>query len=371
MKKSKNILSFYLFLSSLIISSIFCAPAAGEVTYTGPPITLRYSTHFPTTHMLYKNAFVPWMEALKKESKGKLIVQPYTSSSLHGARDGFKACVGDITDIAHGYPVWTAGSFALAQALALPIGFPNAMVASLTAEKVYPKYIKKEYEKMGVYMGNYQMSSGYHIFTKEPVRKLEDLKGKKIRATAGAHTYILKGLGGTPIFIVASEMYTAFQRGVVDGLFFMDGSGVSYRIHEIAKYRTQFGLVQADTPNCLNRKTFDNLPMDLKRIFYNLQRRLAIMAAIAYESNDEEGKEILRKAGVKTITLPPAELQRWMATLEPIVQNFIAENEAKGLPARQLVEEMRIHSKNYSSWTPEQFMKSATEHPIPGIIDGM
>jgi TRAP-type C4-dicarboxylate transport system substrate-binding protein len=344
---------------------------AVEVTYTGPPITIRYSSHVPATHMVFKAAFIPWMQLLEKESKGKLTMKTYMSGALHGPRDGFKACVADITDMSHGYPIWQPASFNLAHGMELPFAFPNAMVSCLAGEELYPRYLKKEYEKMEVYLAKYQTTSAYHILTKKPVRKLEDLKGMKLRSPGGSLAEMLKRFGATPIFITTAEVYNAFQRGTVDGAILYDNGFVSFRLHEMGKYRTELAMGIAGIPYCLNRKTFDNLPKDLKRVFYNMLRRLVIMEAIAYEEEDLEARNIMKKIGIQTITLPPQEMERWKSAIDPLWEDFIAKNEALGLPARQLVKDLRALSTKYAPWTPDQFIKHVTDDPLPGIIDGM
>lgn len=190
---------------------------AAEEAYTGPPITLRFSTHTPTTHMLYKANFIPFMELVEKESKGKLIIKPFASGVLHGPRDGFKASVADITDYTHGYPSWHAGSFHLNHVMELPFAFPNAYVASLVSEELYPHF-KKEYENMGVYLAEYHTTSAYHILSRKPIRRLDDLKGIKLRSTGGFGSTILKTLGATPVAVPSVEAYNAFQRGILDGM---------------------------------------------------------------------------------------------------------------------------------------------------------
>jgi TRAP-type C4-dicarboxylate transport system substrate-binding protein len=127
----------------------------------------------------------------------------------------------------------------------------------------------------------------------------------------------------------------------------------------------------AGNPYCFNRKTFDALPKDLKRLYYNLERIHSQMAAEAYDYADKQALDIMQKAGIQTITLPPQEMARWKAAVEPLWEEFIAKNEAKGLPARAMVKDLRALSAKYSTWTPGQIMKQVREHPISGIIDGM
>jgi hypothetical protein len=84
-----------------------------------------------------------------------------------------------------------------------------------------------------------------------------------------------------------------------------------------------------------------------------------------------EARNIMKKAGIQTITLPPEEMKRWKVTVMPVWEEFVKKNEAKGLPAAQLVKDLKALSKKYEPWTSQQFMKQVIEHPIHGIIDGM
>jgi hypothetical protein len=95
------------------------------------------------------------------------------------------------------------------------------------------------------------------------------------------------------------------------------------------------------------------------------------MGAEGYDYADKQALDIMKKAGIQTITLPPQELARWKAAVEPLWEEFIAKNEAKGLPAKELVKDLRALSAKYSTWTPGQIMKQVKKNPIPGIIDGM
>src|SRR5690606_32610959 len=126
-----------------------------------------------------------WVDMVEDESNGKIKIQSYLGGTLHGARDGFKAAVNDITDFTAAYTMYQPGSFSLPHALDLPFAFPNSAVASKVAEELYPKYFKKEYEAMGVYLAQYAANGSYNLFTKKPIRTLADMKGMKIRAAGG------------------------------------------------------------------------------------------------------------------------------------------------------------------------------------------
>ncbi|MBW2545580.1 MAG: TRAP transporter substrate-binding protein DctP [Deltaproteobacteria bacterium] len=358
-------------LMVLMVITVSFASSSTPITYSGPPITLRYSSHVSKTHMVWQNTMVPWLKLLEEMSEGKLIIKTFTDRVLHGPKDGFKACVSNITDMTHCYPLWQPKSFNLNHCTSLPFAFPNAYVAAMVSEELYPKYFKEEYEKMGVYLAHYQTISPYHLISKKPIRTLEDMKGLKVRSGGGPIGEAVKRLGAVPVLLTTAEVYSAFQRGLIDAVLLYDSGFVSFRLHEIGKYRTELSLGTAGIPYCLNRKTFDNLPDGLKRTFYNAQRILAQMAGQGYENADVEAREIMKKKGIEFITLEPEELERWKALVEPTWEAFIKENEALGLPARDLIRDLRELTKKYSTWTPEQIMEHVTKNPVHGIIDGM
>jgi TRAP-type transport system periplasmic protein len=300
-------------------------------------------------------------------------VKVYLDKSLHGQTDGFKACVADITDYTVGQLVYQPASFHLMHVTQLPYAFPNPYVAALVSEELYPQYFKKEYENMGVYLAHIDATLPADILSRKPIRRLEDLKGLKIRTTAGISTDILKALGAVPMVVQTAELYTAFQRGMIDGVAIGITDATPYRLQEVGKYCTLAKMYLSSNIFAFNKKTFDKLPPDLKRLLYNMFRFRNQMGERNFYAGENEGKAIeeMKKAGVEMITLPPEELKRWQKGNQHLWDKFVADNEALGLPAKKLVEDLVVRSAKYSTWTPDQIWEKVNKEPIPGIIDGM
>ena len=341
------------------------------VTYTGPPITIRFSSYVTQGSKTVIDFMESMFKRLEAESNGKLLVKPYWGGTLHGARDGFKAAGENITDYTHANSGHHPGSFQLIHALSLPFIFPDAPVANMVYEELYPKYFKKEYEKMGVYLGGVAMTSPLRFVSKKPIRKLEDLRGVKVGSPMGGIVAdIFTSLGAVPVPMQPPELYTSFQRGVFDVFVGHDSTFCTFRAYELAKFKTIVSLAVAPLEFGLNKKTFDSLPKDLKIIFYNWFRKHGQFAPQVHSLRDGEICNIkLKESGIETIELPPEEIQKWRDASSPIIDKFTAQNEAKGLPARQLIADMKDLSKKYSAMTWNDLMKRTIEHPIQGIID--
>lgn len=333
------------------------------------PVEFRFSGYYPESYPVYKEGFKKWEELVEKESNGKIVFKNFLNGVLHTAKHGFRATMTDICDLTHAYPGYQPASFDLAHINDLPFAVSSQHGGVLAMETLYPKYFKQEYEKMGVLLGCWVTTSEYNLITKKPVRSLDDLKGMKIRSFGGLCSTTLEHLGAVPVMVQSSESYPAFQNGVVDAVLYPDSSMVSYRLYEVGKYHTRIGLTRMGVPYALSPKFFERLSPDMKKYMYAKLRQASQMAAVSYEIDDIAARKVLKENGVEMIVLPPAEMERFKKAVEPVWENFVKVNEAKGLPARQLVKELRELDAKYSAMTQAEVFELVTKTPLLGIID--
>lgn len=105
--------------------------------------------------------------------------------------------------------------------------------------------VDKHYARFNVkviFMAKPAGSTGYQIILRNPVSPAGDLKGRKIRGTQ-TYTGALSMLGASPVVLPPSEIYTALEKGVVDGAAWPVVGVINYRWNEVAKYllRPVFG----------------------------------------------------------------------------------------------------------------------------------
>ena len=358
-------------LTSLAGAAVAAPFTAGRRVSMEEPITLRYTAHVPRSHGLYTRAFVPFAAMVERETQGRLRLQGFADRLLHGPLDGFKAAVTRITDYTHAYVTYQPGSFRLLHATQLPFLFPRPQVASLVVEELYPRFFKAEYERMGVYLAHCDCTSPYNIISKTPVRRVEDLRGMKIRVTAGLTADIYRELGAVPVSIAAAEIYPAFQRGVLDAVTLSLSDIVAYRLQEIGRFYTRCDINVVVLHYCLNRRTFDALPDDLREKFYRLLRMRSQIAVQHYYSGatHERAVQTLLASGVEVLELDAAERARWRDRVAPLKKRYIARQERDGLPARTLIERMETLAATYATLTNEQINARVRQSPVRGIIE--
>lgn len=333
-------------------------------------VTLKYSNYYPESSAVSQHIHKPVLESITKGTNGAIQFQEYWASSLHSLPDGFKAARSGLTDITQAYCFTLPTSFNLPHCDSLPFAFSNSVVGSLVMEELYAKYFKKEYEKQGVYCAMYPVLEYTGIISKTPIRTLEDLKGKKLYIPGGMLQDVYKKLGVTPVLIAPAELFQALQRGILDGALYPAGLVIPQRYHEVCRYWTNATICYGAIPFAMNRKKFDALSDPLKKTLYYQLRQANVLMGKLYYDMDRAAIEEMQKAGVEIIDLSPAEKERWVNATASIWEEFIEQNEKKGLPARQLCEDIKALNSKFSAMSMDELMDYAAQNPAKGIITG-
>ena len=87
-------------------------------------------------------------------------------------------------------------------------------------------------------------TTGFRFFLKEPMDEGKRLEGMKIRALP-SYNKIVGSLGATAVVIPFGELYSAAEKGVIDGLVWPSVGAVGFKFHEVTPYLAEpaFGTV--------------------------------------------------------------------------------------------------------------------------------
>jgi len=128
--------------------------------------------------------------------------------------------------------------------MAVPMDATRGSVEARRNSGLYD-VIDRHYQKLGLKLVALPISAtrGYHIVLRAPVSPDGDLKGRKIRGTPSYHT-VIGMLGASPVVLPGGEVYSALEKGVVDGAAWPASGVLPMRWYEVAKYmlRPSFGL---------------------------------------------------------------------------------------------------------------------------------
>ncbi len=347
------------------------APSYGKnvVSYDGPPITLTSTSHIPAVSGLAKMQIKAWNN-LERMSNGKIKVDASWSQSVHSVREGRKATRTGLSDHAPCFSLYTARDYNMVGGLGLPFLFNNSHEAVATAEHLYPKYLKEEFERFKVKVMREAHTGPYHLYNNKPVKTLEDVKGMKVRAGGGTHAQIIAALGATQVSMPGADAYTAMQRNTLDAIHFNDAAALIFKLHEVAKYRSSNGFNVLTIEYCMGGDWFDALPADLQVVVNNWGRQFAIVEAQAfYDYGGQVNVIKMQEQGLQKIDLPESELKRWRESLAGVEAAWVADTEKKGLPAKEFMADIRKLAAKYAAMSANDIMLDAINNPVQGMYD--
>src|SRR5688500_11428641 len=311
------------------------------------PVELKFSSWVATVHGHHTGVMAPWAKTLEEKSGGRLKITIYPGSTLGKAVDHYDMVKDGIADLGFTVPGYTPGRFPLITALELPGLFKSSRGGSLAVMSIFDKYFKQEFKDVKVLWFWVHPPGHFHL-AKKPVKVLEDLAGLKIRAATPILTNMVKALGAVPVSITAPETYSALERGVVDGTIFPWEAISSFKIAEVLKHHAEVNLYVAPLFTMMNLKMYESLPPDLRKIIDDHSGSWAAeFNGKVWDANELVGIEAIKKAGGTIYKVPAEERQRWAAKLKPVEEEWLKSMEAKGLPGKQLLNDLREAIKKY------------------------
>lgn len=174
-------------------------------------VTLKVA-HFQTSSSnLQKYVLEPWCDKISKESGGNLKCQFYPSMQLGGtpsqlfdqARDG-------VADIVWTIPTYQAGRFTKTEVFELPFMINSSERGSQALWEYIQEKTLDEFK--GVKLLATHFNDGNQLFFgSKQVRKMEDLKGLKIRAASRLTSKTLSALGAIPVQMPAPAVSEAIS----------------------------------------------------------------------------------------------------------------------------------------------------------------
>ncbi|MBI5249678.1 MAG: TRAP transporter substrate-binding protein [Desulfomonile tiedjei] len=289
-----------------------------------------------------------WCKDLEKRSGGKMKVSYYGGGTLVPAAQSYDAAVKGIVDVSNCVLGYTMGRFPFSQVLDLPLGFPEGSGPTKIANEFYQKFKPKEFDDVKVLWFHEGPGGFLHTRTK-PVTKLEDLQGMKLRCY-GSNAKFVGQLGAAAVAMPMPEVYDALSKGVVDGLLSQFEPLQGFRTGEHIKYTTENrdSAWSAAFVVVMNKKKFDSLPEDIRAIIDEMSPEYIEKYDKQWTEIDAEGKDWMAKRGAQFISLSPEEEARWYEKgSKPLIEAYIKDMEARGLPGAEAVKFLQETLKTY------------------------
>jgi TRAP-type C4-dicarboxylate transport system substrate-binding protein len=330
----------------LFAAAVACALTCFALPASAQTIELKLSHWGPPTHVNQK-VFVPWAEMVEKKSGGRLKVTVFPGGVLGKPADHWDMAQNGVVDIAWGTHNYTAGRFPLTSAMDLPFLTNSAKGGSRALHEYYLKHLVKEHEKVKVLW--LQCPPPFHLLmTKKAALTPADLAGVRIRTGGGQLSEIVKSLGAVPVALSVPETYNALERGVVDGTILPYEAAKAFKLIEVIKHTVEVSIFTASQFTVMNLDKYNSLPPDLKKVIDELSGPWgAEFAGAAWDKVEEEGLAAIKAAGIQHHKTSAAQRAQWREKTKVVEDEWLRSIEAKGLPAKQALADLKELLKKY------------------------
>jgi TRAP-type C4-dicarboxylate transport system substrate-binding protein len=272
------------------------APAAMAAT-----TTLRLSTYVNEVDVRY-NGFKKFAELVAAKTQGRVKVEIFPSSTLHGWSEGVDAVLGGVSDIS-----WMPADKRLPCYRATSL-YPMVvdMSKQIELDAAYSALMKDEAVKAGLMpLINSNYSYDQEWWFKTPGADLSKLNGKLVRSIGPLVSMMIETWGGKPVFVAPKEVFQSAERGVVDGINMGVATYSAWKLWGVMPHMVKANLFYGNINYMINKRKFDSLSAPDQAALLAAARESEIWLKPEYEKSvDTSIADAVKQGGTVTSVAP-------------------------------------------------------------------
>jgi C4-dicarboxylate-binding protein DctP len=320
-----TIISF--FIAGLFFASSVSAAQAVKKTYR-----LSFATQMPLGHLISRSGDL-FVKRAGELSGGKIKIKHHCGGTLFTDKEIPEAVMSGGCSMGIATSSRWAGHVAANHFWEIPFLFSNKEQVEKVADALIPIIDKALYPKgaklLGfVYYGDADMIGN----SKKPAYKPSDLKRLKLRSFSVILSTAVEAAGGTPVVMSSAEVYTAIQRGTIDGGISGTTTFVVRKWMEVVKHVTLVrGMVcypALPFTMAINKNVWENMEPAAQKIMMQAAKETwRYSSDEVLKETDKAMKTLEARANLKVykIAFGSKEWKEWRDVMfEPAKAKFLA-----------------------------------------------
>jgi TRAP-type C4-dicarboxylate transport system substrate-binding protein len=310
------------FFGSLCAVTLFAFAAAGADAQENKLIMTSLSPP-ASPNSVFFNA---WATKVNDAAKGALSVDVRDGIALATFGNAYDRTQNDVIQIGWVQHGLVAGKFPLSEVAGLPFLVDDIGAGAAALWRLYKSgSLSAEYgETVPLYYGLLGLQ-GLH-FSKTQ-QSPEHLNGAKLRINGRVVGQLVEVLGGTPISMQAEDMYSALQRGTIDGIVTSWAAFEPYKLQEVTSYHYEIAFGTTPSMFMMAKKKYDALPAAGRAALdANTGEAMtrSFMGHIGAQA-DRARKPVAESPTHKVLQPTAAQLAAWQAKAKPVFDQWAKE----------------------------------------------
>lgn len=285
-----------------------------------------------------------WMDEIEDRSRGSIEFDRFWDATLLPSTETVDGLADGRADVAQVLPSVYPGRFPLTQAGELPFMSSNApAVARAFTTLAQDGPLREEWTSQKLVPLSFSVGASSAMGTKFPVRTVEDLKGKRLRATDRG-SKVLQDVGANLINIELAEIYGSMERGLVDGFYGIPFSFIGpLKFGEVSRQFTDLGIgVSTLNTLAMSEEGWNKLSDEQRAIVEEVSAEAPAKVAEFERQFEDETCRQLRAEGIDVFVLPEAESERLReGGQQKVIDEWAGEAEGRGASGEEFLEAYR------------------------------
>ncbi len=187
---------------------------------------------------------------------------------------------------------------------------------------LYAEILENQFNQKLLCLHNY---TGMALISTKPVKTMDDWDGLLVQSISPVISSIIEALGGSPVSGQPyTESYSLIEKGTVDGVITAPAAMRIFALTDVAKYMTSAYMVPAVHGFSINLDTWNSLPDDIQDILAEEAKKESDIIDQWLKGEWITDHEAIAAAGVDIYTVPQAEIDKWKAACQPIIDELMA-----------------------------------------------
>ncbi len=308
---------------------------------------LTYGHYVSSVHVMNVEGMTPYFDRVSAATGGELTFKTFWGGAMGGPKELLGAVGDNVLDSGGTVDVYMKKALptsALLSSLFVPADDVLAFGAAMNEYQLLNcPSCTKDYERANVVPVAFYSTSPYLLMCTSKVTTLDELAGKKARATSRMGI-LMQTMGATPVSISSGEMYEALQRGAADCSVGSAAWLTDYNIKDFVKsiIKDPLGAYIGSLVLDVNADVWSDLSEDQRAAMINEAPQMVADIMFGYLKKDDVAIEAAIAAGA---TVYPAgdDFRTKLEEIRPTEWDAaIAAGEEDGIEnAREIIEGFR------------------------------
>lgn len=308
-------------------------------------ITLNLNHFMSPMHPMHAHVLEPFAADVLEKTEGRVEIIIHPNNGLAAPGDTIDAVEAGIVDIGFTLPSYTPGRFLLSTILEFPFMFSSSLQANLTAKEMFPILQEHDYKNMKLlWFGGSDLG---HLLLKTPVTTVDGLRGLKLRSPGPIYNDVIRALNAVEVSLPVSDLYDALDRGITDGTFMAPTALISFKLIEVVSDIVELDLYITPFVMVMNNNSWNKISETDQKVIEDLLAEFPEKVGNQYDHEIRTSVAAANEKGINFSKFSDSELAKFHEIVDPLIEGWIQDMEAKGLPGQETFDLVKRYKDQY------------------------